>query len=276
MSPKKPAKKQSPNKSPALSADLMLSADGKSSVSEAQVNLLLAIDQHGSITAAAKEVGISYKTAWDRIDAMNNLSSDALVVRSAGGSRGGGTRLTDAGNALVSGFQALQAEHSEFVARLGSKVKGVDDVASFLRSTRLQTSARNQYQGKVSKITRGGVNSEVEVTLGPSVKLIAVVTNDSRQHMGLKKGSTVVALIKSSWVLLSLDNDVVTSARNQLHGTIAKINKGEVNSEVILDLGDGKTLCAIITNTSVTQMKLKKGLSACALFKASSVILMRH
>ena len=276
MSPKKPAKKQSPNKSPALSADLMLSADGKSSVSEAQVNLLLAIDQHGSITAAAKEVGISYKTAWDRIDAMNNLSSDALVVRSAGGSRGGGTRLTDAGNALVSGFQALQAEHSEFVARLGSKVKGVDDVASFLRSTRLQTSARNQYQGKISKITRGGVNSEVEITLGPSVKLIAVVTNDSRQHMGLKKGSTVVALIKSSWILLSLDTEIVTSARNQLHGTIVKINKGEVNSEVILDLGDSKTLCAIITNTSVKQMKLKKGLPACALFKASSVILMRH
>ena len=49
-------------------------------------------------------------------------------------------------------------------------------------------------------------------------------------------------------MLLSTDVDVRTSARNQLPGTVSKIRKGEVNSEVVLDLGEGKTLCAVITN----------------------------
>ena len=92
--------------------------------------------------------------------------------------------------------------------------------------------------------------------------------------MHFKKGSYAVALIKSSWIILSKDSEVATSARNKLTGSITKIVKGGVNSEVSIDLGDGKTLCSVITNTSVKELKLKKGDQASALFKASSVILM--
>ena len=73
----------------ALKGDLVLLSEDQP-LSQNQVALLQAIDDCGSITAAAKQVGISYKTAWDRIDAMNNLSTEALVARSAGGRKGGG------------------------------------------------------------------------------------------------------------------------------------------------------------------------------------------
>lgn len=258
-----------------LKGDLSLFSGDQQSLTRSQVELLQAIDDCGSITAAAKQVGISYKTAWDRIDTMNNLSDQALVSRSAGGSHGGGTRLTEQGKKVVTGFAALQREHADFVAQLGNKVQGMSDVASFMASNSLRSSARNQYRGKVSRLSRGGVNSEVSVKISDSVELVAVITNDSRKAMGLKKGSEVIALIKSSWILLSTDTGVATSARNQLVGKVSKISKGEVNSEVILDLGDDKTLCAVVTNPSVRELKLKKGLPACALFKASSVILMR-
>ncbi|MEX2469398.1 MAG: TOBE domain-containing protein [Pseudohongiellaceae bacterium] len=261
--------------SSALQANLVLQGDNQPSVSEAQMRLLQAIDSHGSISAAARALGISYKTAWDRIDSMNNLSRRALVTRSAGGSRGGGTRLTEAGRELLTGFAALKQEHDAFVARLGSRVKDVGDVANYLRGAHLQTSARNQYQGIVTRLSRGGVNTEVEVALSDNTQLVAVVTNDSRRNLKLKKGSPVIALVKASWVLLSRDPDIRTSARNQLTGSVSKISRGEVNSEVILDLGDGKTLCAVITNASAKSLGLKKGMTACALFKASSVILMQ-
>jgi molybdate transport system regulatory protein len=75
--------------------------------------------------------------------------------------------------------------------------------------------------------------------------------------------------------LLSKDIELKTSARNQLLGKVAKILKGQVNSEVILDMGDEKSICAIITNISVDELGLKKGDDACALFKASSVILLK-
>jgi molybdate transport system regulatory protein len=272
-----PSKRKAPtrSKSTSLKGDLTLLSGDQQSLTQSQVELLQAIDACGSITAAAKAVGISYKTAWDRIDSMNNLSDQALVARSAGGSKGGGTRLTEQGRKIVAGFVALQQEHADFVAQLGNKMLGMGDVASFMASNTLRSSARNQYRGRVSHLTRGGVNSEVTVQISNSVELVAIITNDSRKEMALKKGSEVIALVKSSWILLSTDSGIKTSARNQLVGTVSKISKGEVNSEIILDLGDGKTLCAVVTNPSVRELKLKKGVAACALFKASSVILMR-
>ncbi|PCI76916.1 MAG: hypothetical protein COB20_09540 [SAR86 cluster bacterium] len=54
-----------------------------------QINLLQAIADTGSITAAAKIAGVSYKTAWDRLERINNLSAQPVIQRSAGGSHGG-------------------------------------------------------------------------------------------------------------------------------------------------------------------------------------------
>lgn len=267
--------KPKPAGRPSLHGDLVIRSDDQLSLTRKQVDLLQAIADCGSITAAAKLVGISYKTAWDRIDAMNNLASEPLVQRSAGGRQGGGTQLTDQGHKIIKGFAALQEEHAEFISQLGSKVQGLDDVANFMSSSKLRSSARNQYRGRISHISRGGVNSEVTIELSRKVALIAIITNDSRKQMGLRKGSEVIALVKSSWILLSTDTDVRTSARNHLTGVVSKVNKGEVNSEVILELGDGKTLCAVVTNPSVQELGLKPGIKASALFKASSVILMR-
>ena len=92
--------------------------------------------------------------------------------------------------------------------------------------------------------------------------------------MKLKKGSICIALIKSTWILLSKSIDLKTSARNQLTGKVVKMLKGQVNTEVILDIGDEKSICAVITNVSVAELGLKKGDDASALFKASSVILL--
>ena len=258
-----------------LKGDLVLLDGGQQSLTSAQVQLLKAIDNCGSISAAAKQVGVSYKTAWDRIDAMNNLADRPLVERSTGGRKGGGTRLTEQGRNIITGFEALQQEHEDFVAGLDDRVQAAGDVANFLRSSNLRSSARNQYRGKVARISRGGDNAEVSVRLSDKVALVAIITDDSRQQMGLKKGSEVIALVKSSWILLTTDTGISTSARNQLTGLVSKIVSGEVNSEVTLDLGDGKTVCAVVTNPSVDELGLAEGVTASALFKASSVILMR-
>jgi molybdate transport system regulatory protein len=63
------------------------------------------------------------------------------------------------------------------------------------------------------------------------------------------------------------------SARNLLCGTVKKIIDGPVNAEVNVDLGEGNTICAVITYESVSGMGFSVGSHACALFKASSVIL---
>ena len=64
------------------------------------------------------------------------------------------------------------------------------------------------------------------------------------------------------------------SARNQLKGKVAEIKEGAVNGEVIVDLGNGTTICSIITMESIKNLGIKVGSEVTALAKASSVILM--
>lgn len=63
------------------------------------------------------------------------------------------------------------------------------------------------------------------------------------------------------------------SARNVLKGKVVKIVKGAVNAEVTLELPGGTQIVSIITNTSVTSLKLKKSVDAYAVIKASHVML---
>lgn len=239
-----------------------------------QVDLLEAIEQCGSISSAAKQVGISYKTAWDRIDAINNMSPQPLVSRSVGGVQGGGTSLTEYGRKIIAGFRALQEAHNEYLQHLGNKLQSLGDVANFMKTENIRTSARNQFRGKVKKIIPGAVNSEVIVDINSSQTLVAIITSDSVSNLGLKKGSNVVALVKASWVLLARDTAIATSARNKLLGTVSRIEEGAVNCDVTIDLGEGKSISAVITRDSLKTLDLKTGEAACALFKASSVILM--
>ncbi len=62
------------------------------------------------------------------------------------------------------------------------------------------------------------------------------------------------------------------SARNVLKGKVVKVVKGAVNSEVIIEMPSGEKLVSIITNASVTALKLKKGKDAYAVIKASNIM----
>ncbi len=74
-------------------------------------------------------------------------------------------------------------------------------------------------------------------------------------------------------IVVTEDGGAKFSARNRLHGTVLRIQKGAVNTEVIIGLPDGGAVAAIVTNESCESLGLAPGVTASALFKASSVIL---
>jgi molybdate transport system regulatory protein len=83
-----------------------------------------------------------------------------------------------------------------------------------------------------------------------------------------------LALIKSSFVILAGGHDPLPiSTRNRLKGMIAAITPGAVNDEVNLNIGDGKTITAIVTQASREELGLAVGQPAQALIKASHIIL---
>ena len=257
-----------------LHGNIWLGQDASSGMGDLRISLLEQIGECGSITQAAKLVGISYKTAWDALDVMKNLSRDALVESASGGKGGGGSRLTEAGKKLVSTYRLIQFEHERFLSSISEGMDDFDNFYQLVRRLSMKISARNQFFGKVTRIQSGPVNSEVEIALKGEDRIVAVITHESEESLKLKVGSEVWALIKASWVILSADDsDTKLSARNRLCGTISRLTRGEVNSDVVLTLAGGNTVSAIVTSDSVEQMGLKEGVKVCALFQASSVIL---
>ena len=75
-----------------------------------KVDLLEAIGATGSITGAAKSLGMSYRRAWLLVDTMNRCFEIPVVEAEAGGRRGGGTRLTAFGQELVRRYRSLEAK----------------------------------------------------------------------------------------------------------------------------------------------------------------------
>lgn len=137
----------------------------------------------------------------------------------------------------------------------------------------MKISARNQLVGSISAVTVGSVNTEVEISVGNTDKIVAIVTNASADSLGLKVGKSVHALIKASSILVMTETSgLALSARNILNGTVRKVNTGAVSAEVSIQLASGELIHATITNEAVSELSIKEGINACAVFKASSVI----
>jgi molybdate transport system regulatory protein len=246
---------------------------------DTRIKLLEAIDQHGSISQAAKAVPLSYKAAWDAIDAMNNLAPEPLVLRTTGGKHGGGTELTDYGRRLIGFYRALEEEYQAAVVRLSERMDDAPnhDIASFrqlLRKLSMKSSARNQFAGPIVDIKQGVVDCEVIVRLDKGLDLTAIVTRESAENLGLAVGKEVLAFVKASSIMLMLDAEARVSARNRFAGKVTRIHEGPVNAEVTISLPGGRqVITAVITHESLKNMALKVGGKACAVFKAPSVFL---
>jgi molybdate transport system regulatory protein len=204
---------------------------------------------------------------------MNNLAGDALVERSTGGKGGGGTRLTEAGHHLIATFRQLENEHRRFLQSLGSTLPGLADTLPLIRRLAMKTSARNQFFGTVRRLTLGAVNDEIELELQGGDRLVAVITHESTQRLGLRVGGEAIALVKAPWIIVMTDDaGVKLSARNRLVGDVVELTPGAVNTEVTIKLAGGNTVSAIITSQSAAELGLAVGKRASAVFKASHII----
>jgi len=138
----------------------------------------------------------------------------------------------------------------------------------------MNVSTRNQFKGRVTVLHIGQINADVSVDIGGGDQITALITSKSLENLGIQDGVDVYALVKaSSVIVMAPDVPLRLSARNQLHGTVVKCQKGAVNSEVVIQLAGGERVTALITNESIDGLGLKEGSEAIAVFKSTSVIL---
>ncbi|WP_254545619.1 TOBE domain-containing protein [Halomarina pelagica] len=197
--------------------------------------LLRAIDEAGSLNAAASTLGRSYARAHARLTDLE-AAFGPLVERQRGGSGGGGSRLTDDAKRLLARFDRLRSAVSGTVEAEETVVAGrivdregelatVETAAGSLRALAPAdadavqvgvradavtlhpsegaprtgaTSARNRLRGTVEAVDRGVAVARIAVDVGTDAPLVALVTVDSVERLGLAPGATVVATFKAT------------------------------------------------------------------------------
>ena len=99
---------------PEVRTKVWFEATGKRVFGSGIARLLAAIDQLGTLTAAAKDVNMSYRYAWQLLRTAEAHLGEALVIRQAGGPTGGGTALTDPGRHALTVFEQLNRDVADF------------------------------------------------------------------------------------------------------------------------------------------------------------------
>lgn len=237
-------------------------------------DLLAALALTGSLQKAARTAGYSYKGAWLVLEAAAALARQPLVESATGGRGGGGTRLTADGTALLAAWRELQARHDRFLRDQHAWLAGQPALQQLLKRMSMKTTARNQFLGRIASVQAGPSTTTVRVALEGGQAVTASLTSEAAQELGAAPGQEALALVKSSEVVLVTDfGGYRLSARNQLAGTVSRVQRGAVSSLVALTLPGGGSVTASVTNDAVDALALAAGQAATAVFKAYAVML---
>ncbi len=211
-------------------------AVGDLAVTKRDIELLAAIDDRGSIHAAAAALGRSYAHAQRRIVALEEALGP-LTERTRGGSGGGGSSLTDTARELSRRFGRLDAA-----------------------SSGLATVEKTVLEGRV--VDRTGELGVVETGIG---RLRALVPPETE---------SVEVSIRADAVTLTAPSETPdedgTSARNRFSGSVRAIETGETIATVAVDVGGETPLSALVTRSSLDRLGLAPGTEVAVSFKATA------
>ena len=199
-------------------------------------NLLVSILETGSITAAAKEINVSYRTALNYIDRIESSLDIKIVSTTKGGSGGGGgTILTDEGYSIIKKCRKINAimELHTDVNEIEAEIVDIDDVKGVM-------TIKNE-------------DFEINAPLNRSYEI----------------GDKILALISYDNIFLMLEPQT-SSIRNILKGRIVEMRLESEIIRVKVDVG-GVVLCSDITVSAEKELNLNIGSEVYIGFKAMSV-----
>ena len=238
-----------------------------------RIAILREIDKGGSISQAARTVGVSYKAAWQALATLTNLAGVALVGRAVGGVGGGGTQLTDAGRELLQAADALVRVRAQVAADVASG--GAAHAAA--AQLAIRTSMRNQWPSVVTGLRRDG--NLVDVLLAArshgALPALARVTRESAQLLGLASGVQVQVLCKATAVrVLPQAQRPDAAPPNCWSGRVQRVARGASGDEVVLQLEGGLQLVGFAPPQS--SLRARAAAFACAEPSALALLVPDH
>lgn len=198
--------------------------------------LLRAIDEEGSLNAAADRLERSYSRSHARLTALEDAFGD-LVARKRGGSGGGGSALTQNATEVLARFDRLRTGY-ESIAETTEAVLDGDVTSRDGELGRVETGAG----------TLRAIVPPETASVSVSVRADAVTLHDPADSPGPD----------------------ATSARNRFDGTVTTVERGESVSRVTIDVGAETPLYALLTNDSLERLAIAEGAGIVASFKATA------
>lgn len=237
-------------------------------VADKRLDILRRIGVQGSISEAARGSGVSYKAAWQAIDALSNLAGTPLLERTVGGTGGGGARLTAAGQQLLVAADLLNKARAQVLSDLAkTQSQGVAG-PSRLGALGLRTSMRNQLPCRVQALIKTGPTLQVAMQLPDGTSLYSRITKESAELLGLQAGSEVLALCKATAVKVS-KTAVPGKELTTLSGRVTRASRSAVGGEVVIELACGLQVVGFAGPAS----GLRVGSQAVAHIEASAVVI---
>ncbi|MEM0445422.1 MAG: TOBE domain-containing protein [Nitrososphaerota archaeon] len=171
---------------------------GSLKVGIAYFELLDGVRRHGSVSQACREAGVTLKTGLKWIGYLEARLGFKLVEARRGGKGGGGSSLTERAIRLLQGYYSARS-----ATRPGF-------LTTFLESI---TSARNIIRCRVKSVRRSELLSLIEVEPEPNQSLKALLTTESLERLKIREGVEVLAIIKSTEVLIASVNLIKDDGR---------------------------------------------------------------
>lgn len=255
-----------------LTSALTLEMLGKPFLLEKRIELLYAIQIHGSISKAAKVVPMSYKSAWEAVDTMNSLSPEPIVCRETGGKDGGGTTITEYGDTLLKNYALLKEEHTRFMERLSEHTDIKSGTFKTIGRLAMQISARNQIQAEVLSVESENVNAKIGLKLKSGQIFTSIITQEAVANLSIGKHKIVTAIFKSSSVRISPFSKI-QSETNSLEGIITQIDTDEENMKVVVDIGKHDKIVSVMSLYSLDNIELGEGSSVFVNVKCNDIML---
>lgn len=203
-----------------------------------RITLLKEIRACGSINQAAKNAKVSYKSAWDHLEAMNAISPKPLLERNTGGKNGGGTVLTSYAERLLQLYDLLEQTQEKAFHILQDESIPLNSLLTATAKFSLQSSARNQFFGHVSQLAENDVLCYVEIAITDfSQNLTACITAQSAKRLNLTLGKEVMLMVKAPWIQIHTEKPETV---NCFPAVISDFYDKGNHQEITLRIGEGE------------------------------------
>jgi molybdate transport system regulatory protein len=163
------------------------------SITPRLARLLEAIEKTGSLNAASRLLGTSYRYEWGELKTASEEFGRPLVESKTGGQTGGHTTLTPFGKRLLIKHQLTTRA-----------IEALTSSESFWQVVSTKLSARNQIPGKITSIKKDGVAARITIEVTLPVTITSMITSDAANFLELEEGMEVKAVIKATEVMVSV------------------------------------------------------------------------